>query len=50
MTIEEQAFRAIKFMEAQDTNMFMRSVYNDMVFNDFPDHWLPRLDTDDNQK
>ena len=47
LTIEEQAFRAIKYMEAQDTNIFVRSVYNDMIFNDFPDHWLPKLETDD---
>ena len=47
VTLEDQAYRAIKFAEAQNSAMFVRTIYNDMVFNDFPDHWLPKLQNKD---
>jgi Histone methylation protein DOT1 len=46
-TVEEMCFRAVKYAEAQDTNKFLRDVRNEMVFNDFPEHWLPSLNSED---
>jgi hypothetical protein len=46
-TVEEMCFRAVQYAEAQDPNKFLREVRNEMIFNDFPEHWLPSINSED---
>lgn len=45
--VEEQAYRvalAYESGELTDTNKFLREVRNAMIFNGFPESWLPSID------
>jgi hypothetical protein len=41
---EDIAFRAVKTAEEGDAQLFLRNVRNQMMYNGFPDKWLPKID------
>lgn len=41
--LSELAYRAIKYMEEADTDIFLRQVSNNMVFLGLPESWRPKV-------
>lgn len=43
LPLSEIAYRAIQYMEENDSTIFLRQVSNQMAFLGFPDSWLPKI-------